>query len=114
MGDRSLFDSAWPRYAIASHIAFWASSFFLVAACLGSFAALIHSQIIIWLFWLWLATSFQLGVTAMLSGRLYVGNQVFSRTPLKGWPARAVGGITSILASALIVFAYSLTFIRGG
>lgn len=114
MGDQTLFDSSWPRYAIAGHRVFWAASSLLVAGCIGAFAGLISGQTFVWLFWSELAASFLLGMAAIFSGKLYVGIQVLTRTPLNGWTARAVGFFVSASAATLILFAYALSFIRGG
>ena len=53
------------------------------------------------------------GVAGAASGRLYVGNQVFSRTPLTGWPARLSGLVVSVAVSLVMFFACGLMQLGG-
>lgn len=108
MPSRSTFTPDWPRYAVVAHVLFWSVSAFFLASCLAGYAGLVGGQIVVSLFWVTIIAAFLLGVAAVASGRLYVGNQVFSRTPLTGWPARLWGLVVSASTVLLMLFAYAL------
>ncbi len=110
---RPLFTPDWPRYAILAHLAFWLSSAALVAAIAAGAAALVSASVGIFIFITWLFTAFSLGCAALISGRIYVGNQIFTRTPTTGAPARTVGGFVAGSAGALLFFGYALTTMNG-
>ncbi len=105
---RSPFTSDWPRYAVAAHVLFWSVSAVFLVSCLAGYAGMVGGQIVLSLFWGTIIAAFLLGVSGAASGRLYVGNQVFSRTPLTGWTARVWGLAVSAAASLLMFFAYGL------
>jgi hypothetical protein len=111
--ERPIFTSDWPSYAVTAHIVFWTSSALLAAGCIGGFAKLVSAQVIVGLLWIEIGAGFLLGAAAMCSGMLYVGNQVFARTPTTGWPARIAGAFVLVGTSALLFFAYGLTQVRG-
>ena len=108
-----LFTADWPRYAMAAHIVFWAVSAVFLASCAGAVAGILPAGTALFLFAIWMVTAGLLGTAAACSGKLYVGNQVFSRTPLTGWPARLAGGLVSAGATSLILFGYAITFLGG-
>ena len=108
-----LFTADWPRYIVAAHVLFWSVSAVFLVSCLGGVAGLIGGQIILWLFWSAVASAFLLGLAATCSGKLYVGNQVFRRTPMTGWAARAMGIVVCSMAAFLMLLAYGLTHMRG-
>ncbi len=111
---RSPFDAGWPRYAVASHVLFWSTAAAFLLSCVGGYAGLIGGQIVISLFWFWIASGFLLGLAASFSGKLYIGNQVFRRSPLTGWVARTAGIVVSALAAFIMLFAYGLMHVRFG
>lgn len=111
---RSLFDADWPRYAVSAHVLFWSSSAAFLLSCLGGYAGLIGGQIVITLFWLWIAAGLLLGLAATFSGKIYIGNQVFRRSPLTGWVARTAGVVVSAMAAVIMLMAYLLLHLRGG
>ena len=108
-----LFPAGWPGYAKAAHIAFWAVSAAFVLSIAGGIFRIISANVAILLFGLWLVAAAVLGAAAMFSAKLYYGNQVFSRTPLEGWPARLAGGYVLAGASAFLFFAYALLQMHG-
>ena len=110
---RSPFTSDWPRYAVAAHVVFWGVAALFLASCLAGYAGLVGGQIVLSLFWGTIIGTFLLGVAGAASGRLYVGNQVFSRKPLTGWPARVWGLVVSAAASLIMFFAYALMQLGG-
>jgi hypothetical protein len=110
-----VFSAEWPKYAVAAHVLFWAVSACLVAGlvlALTTDLALAHINIS--LFLLVLVSNLAMGVSAACSGLLYCGNQVFARTPMTGWRARATGIAVALASGGLILFGYALTTIRGG
>jgi hypothetical protein len=111
--ERVLFTADWPRYAVAAHIAFWGSAAVSLVTGCGAIAGLFPSRIALWSLGSAVIAGFVLGVSALTSGRLYVGNQVFDRTPTTGWAARLCGAFISLGAAGLIFFAYALTQMRG-
>jgi len=98
---------------VAAHIAFWGASAALLSAICGGIAGLVPTYLIFWLLGWTLVAAFALGVSALTCGRLYVGNQVFDRTPTTGWAARLYGALVSLASGSLVLFAYALTQIRG-
>lgn len=109
-----LFTPDWPRYAIATHIAFWAASALLLAAFAAGFAGLVAGQPVIWLLYVWLVMGCLMGVSALASGKIYIANQVFAKKPTTGWAARAVGFVVMGCTGLLILFLHGLMSIRGG
>lgn len=105
---RSLFTPDWPRYAVVAHVVFWGVSGLFLVSCVAGYAGLVGGRIVIALFWGTTIAAFLLGLAGAVSGRLYVGNQVFSRTPLTGWPARMSGLVVSAAVSLIMFFAYGL------
>lgn len=106
---RSLFKPDWPRYAVAAHLLFWsASALFLISCVAGYNMGLVGVQLVISLFWATMFVGFLLGLAGAASGFLYVGNQVFRRTPLTGWFARLYGMAVSASTLMFLFFAYAL------
>jgi hypothetical protein len=64
------------------------------------YAGIVGGRIVLWLFWAFMFSALLLTLSAVASGRLYVGNQVFRRMPLTGWAARSVG----LLITGLVLF----------
>jgi hypothetical protein len=114
MPPHPLFTADWPRYAIAAHISFWIASGLLLVALAAALLGLASGQTTVSLFLLWASAGLLLSVSAIFSGKLYVGNQVFSATPTTGTAARIRGLVIAAMTGALLLFGYSLTFIRGG
>ena len=110
---RPIFTEDWPRYAVAAHIAFWATSGIFLACCLGAVARLVPTGAALLMFQLWIAAAGLLGAAALYSGKLYVGNQVFARRLLTGWSARTAGGFVFAGALVIIFFGYAITQIHG-
>ena len=109
-----LFTPDWPRYAILAHLAFWLSSAALVAAIAAGAAGLVPGRVGIFLFVIWLFSALLFGGAALMSGKVYVGKQVFARVPTTGLPARMVGGFVVAAAGALLLFGYMLTTVHSG
>ena len=103
-----VFTPDWPRYAMIVHVLHWLVSALFVLGCVAGYIGLIGGQAVISLFWLTMVSAFALGCVAAFSGRLYVGNQVFSRRPLVGWPARIAGMICVALVGFIMFFAFGL------
>lgn len=110
---RPLFTSDWPRYAIAAHVVFWLTSAVFLTSGIASLAGAIRTERSFFMFALWIVTVALVGAAAVCSGKLYSGNQVFSREPTTGWPARGLGAVVFLAAAALIIFGYGLTQVRG-
>ena len=110
---RPLFSADWPRYAVAAQIAFWASSALFLAGCIAGFAGFASAQAISPLFFIWILTAIIVGATAVCSGMLYIGKQVFARTPTTGWSARIAGAFAAVGGTAIIAFAYLLSQAHG-
>ena len=110
---RPLFTADWPRYAVAAHVVFWVWSALFLAGLIGGFAKLVPGQIVGWLFCIEIVTALILGASAVCSGKLYAGRQVFARTPATGWPARIAGTFVVLGTAALILFAYGLSQVHG-
>lgn len=108
----SLFPADWPLYAVAAHIGFWVSSLLFAMGIIAAFVNVGTAQIVAFLFFIWIAAALLLGASAVWSGRLYIGNQIFSRTPTTGWPARIAGAFLFTCAGAILLFAYALTQVR--
>ena len=110
MPGKPVFTPEWPLYSVIAHIAFWGVSAIFILSCIAGYAGLIGGQVVISLFWLTIVSVFALGLTAAFSGRLYVGNQVFSRKPMIGQIARLAGLIYAALAAFVMFFAYGLLY----
>lgn len=110
---RPLFSSDWPRYAIAAHIVFWAASALMIVTGLAAFAGLVSRQLFIWFLWLWIISGLALSLAAAYSAKLYVGDQVFKRTPTTGWSARLIGILLSAGIGLLFLYVYALTGMHG-
>lgn len=108
MPRRPVFTPEWPPYSVVAHVVFWGVSALFILSCLGVYVGLISGQVAVSLFWLAIVSAFALGLAAAFSGRLYVGNQVFSRNPLVGWTARLAGLVYSALTAFVMLFAYGL------
>ena len=105
-----VFTPDWPRYAVVAHVVFWSVSALFILGCIVGYGGSIGGQVVIWCFWMMIASAFALCLAAALSGRLYVGNQVFSRRPLVGWVARSAAMILAALIAFLTFFAYGLLY----
>jgi hypothetical protein len=105
-----VFTSDWPSYAFAAHVICWSASMLFLLSCIAGYFGLIGGQAVFVLLWLTLASGFALGLTAVFSGRLYWGNQVFSKTPspLIGWTARLAGMIVTGLFAFIMFFTYGI------
>ncbi|MBY0423109.1 MAG: hypothetical protein K2Q06_12455, partial [Parvularculaceae bacterium] len=90
--DRPPLFSDWPFYAATAQVAFWVVSGLWIAAWLAVFFRAVGIEIALYATLVWLGSGCALGVAALFSGRLYVGNQAFRRAPTTGWPARLYGG----------------------
>jgi hypothetical protein len=104
----TVFTPDWPFYAVVAHVIFWIVSALFVLGCVAGYFGFIGGQAVVTLFWLIIISAFALGLTAAFSGRLYIGNQVFSRTPMVGPSARMAGMIYAALAAFIMFFAYGL------
>jgi hypothetical protein len=111
---RSPFDSTWPRYAVVAHVLFWGISATFIISCILGYAGMMQGQMVITLFWLWILSAFVLGFSAILSAKLYHGNQVFRRAPMQDMSARIIGFVVAAAAALLMFFAYGLFNFRGG
>jgi hypothetical protein len=105
---RPLFTADWPRYAVAAHILFWATSALLFCAILAACAKVFSFGPAAILFLAWILSGSILGAAAACSGKLYTGDRVFSRKPITGWPARIAGTLALLSTAILLVFAYGL------
>lgn len=109
---RPLFSSDWPRYAIASHVVFWLTSAVFLLTCVGAIAGLMRAERAFFMLAIWLVSGVLVGASALFSGRLYIGNQVFSREPTTGWSAKVFGALILLSAGALFLFGYGLSTVR--
>lgn len=109
---RPLFTSDWPRYAIAAHIVFWLTSAVFLLTCAGAIAGLVRVERAFFMLAIWIVASLLVGASALFSGRLYMGNQVFPREPTTGWAARVVGAFLFLAAAVLLLFGYGLLMVR--
>jgi hypothetical protein len=105
-----VFTPEWPRYAVVAHVVFWSVSALFILGCIAGYGGLIGGQVVIFLFWMLMASAFALCLAAAFSGRLYIGNQVFSRRPLVGWVARSAATILAALIAFVAFFAYGLLY----
>ncbi len=105
-----IFTSEWPRYAVVAHVVFWSVSALFFLSCLAGYGGLIGGQVVVALFWVTIVSAFALSLAAAFSGRLYVGNQVFSRRPIIGWVARSLGVTFAALTAFIMIFAYGLLY----
>ncbi len=110
MAKGPVFTPEWPRYAVWAHVVCWTVSALFLLSCVAGYGGLIGGQVVISLFWLTIASAFGLSLAAAFSGRLYVGNQVFSRRPIVGWVARSVGVILAAVTAFIMFFAYGLLY----
>jgi hypothetical protein len=106
---RPLFTADRPRYAVAAHILFWATSALLLCAVLTACAKVFSFGPAGILFLAWVLSGSILGAAAACSGKLYTGDRVFSRKPITGWPARIAGTVALLSTAILLVFSYGLT-----
>ena len=112
---RPVFSAQWPLYAVAAHLVFWAASgCLLFGLTLSICTSLGSAQANIYLFVFFMVACFLLGVSAIFSGLIYRGNQVFAREPTTGWRAHVAGSAIALSSGGLMLFAYALTTIRGG
>lgn len=105
-----VFTPDWPLYAVMAHVVFWSVSTLFALSCITGYAGLIGGQVIIALFWLFFVSGFALCLSGVFSGRLYIGNQVFSRRPLVGWPARLTGMALTPIFAFVMWFVYGLLY----
>lgn len=110
---RPLFGPDWPRYAVAAHVVFWLTSAVFLASCVAAFAGALRPDRAFIMFVFWIIAGMLVGVAAMFSGRLYVGNQIFSREPTTGWLARLYGAFLFLCAAVLLYLGYAITHVRG-
>lgn len=105
-----VFPPEWPRYAVVAHVVFWSASAVFILSCIAGYGGMIGGHIVVTLFWVMLASAFVLCLAAVLSARLYVGNQVFMRRSLVGWAARLAGMILAAATAFIMLFAYGLLY----
>ncbi|MGL5361930.1 MAG: hypothetical protein ACRDBH_03560 [Bosea sp. (in: a-proteobacteria)] len=96
-----------------THIAFWSVSAIGLAALAANLFGFGPREYILWLFFAWIVTGFLMGVSALASGKIYIGNQVFSKEPTTGWVARMVGAVLFVSVGLLMWFFFGLLFIVG-
>lgn len=105
---RPLFTSDWPRYAIAAHIVFWLTSAVFLLTCVGAIAGLMRAERAFVMLAIWLVSCAFIGASALFSGKLYSGHQVFSRAPMTGWSARVLGALVLLSSATILLLGYGL------
>lgn len=110
MARRPVFTPEWPRYAVTAHVVFWSASTLFVISCIAGYAGLIGGQVAIFLFWPFIGSALALCLSGVFSGRLYFGNQVFSRRPMVGWVARLTGMVFAAIVTFVMFFAYGTLY----
>ena len=103
-----VFTPGWPLYAVIAHVFTWSISTLLILASIAGYAGIVGGITVISLIGMTILSGFALSLSAVFSGRLYIGNQLFSRKPLLGVPARLAGIFLTGLFAFIAYFFYGL------
>jgi hypothetical protein len=106
-----VFTPDWPAYAVAAHMAFWVTTALMTFGWFGAAYRIVEPHVAIKLFFVWLAATAALGLSAMASGKLYRATNVFSRKPFVGRPAKLSGGFVFLGALVVMAICHRMLFL---
>lgn len=111
---RPWFTNDWPQYAVWANIAFWIAFILMLSSlAVSAVSGLVTATTNILLFGIVLVAGFCLGVSAVFSGKLYRGNEIFTKTPTTGWLARVYGAFLAAGCAVVLLFGWALTTYPG-